>query len=519
MIHPATRCLDNEGDVPALDEVFLNTNCKQAFPLSPRFANCHFITLASPQSAESYIGSFLSRYRQRTKRGNSPRPILVSQAPPHDFSSMGNFPTIRIIPDNEGEVNSLPGMAHSPDTVMYLFPCPKLDVNHATRYHLVLPLANDTNLDEQLAHKLSAFRHYILSFQTSMDWGVVIDQCSSVRGGFSVLATRALVQRASVLMEFRVGITLFLHHSPSTHPPVYPHNMREVTATLICNSHPPEEQTQMCTWCLSQLGPDELEVLDGLFACPNLNCDTRQRSRRGRWSLEKASLAPLRRPNQALPGSFAPDIDTPPKNLRPNAGAAQQRKPEVKSLAKIVADSPAQMKDLGTVCQVRAQPQVPQPGQLSRPEQEKQEHATVFDGLIGDLTVRLGKLEGQLSKLQAGFPPLEQRDAKGQKFVLTHKQWEAFCSKVQKLQVDARTSTDKLEQATALCRQWQLSTEKSIARLDSWVKPLPLRTVESDPGAGPSTPPFNVTSPNPTPPRSNTPTPPDALATGQENPN
>ena len=506
VLNPATRSLDREGDAPTPDEVYLNVNCKQPIPQSSRFANSHLITLASPQSAEIFVESLTPRYRPRVKgKRDNPRPILISQTLPHTFGTSGVYPCIREIAENDEEVNSLAQKAHCTETVMYLFPCPKLDVTHAPRYHLVLPLANLTDLDEQLAHKLTIFRHYILSFQTGQNWGVLIDQCLSVRGGFSLLATRALVQRASVLLETHIGITLFLHHS-SPQTSLQPHNMRSVDF-LTCNSHPNEEPlTHLCTWCLAQLSSDELKRTNEVI-CPNMGCETRQhrRSGRGRWSLrlETSSPQPLRRPNSgqpppsvtaALPGA----VTHFPPDLRPNPGSQWDRSPSGPSrqhVATVVGAKPAPgivqpvLQSLGTVCAARTPP--------GPSGQCKQDQVSVFDSLIGDLTGRLDKIEDRIRSLESArgeFPPLEPRD---QKWTLSHKTWEAWSKKVQKLQTDVLTNAEQLDQATKLCRQQQLSTEKSIARLDSCVRPSP--------------PPIDITSPNSTPQRANTPT--DALAT------
>ena len=482
------RRFDLKGSPVTSDELHLNPTCKTQLPSSPKFANSHFVTLAHPHAAEAFIAS-LCHYR-RQKRGGKifPRPILVTQPLPHTLAATGVHPSIREAEESE-EGGSLAKQALGTDTVMFLFPFPKNDITHAPRYHLILPLANKENLDKQLAHKLSIFRHYILSFQGGQKWNILIDQCLSVRGGFTLKGTRALVQRASALMETHIGITLFLHHSSQTQLALQPHNMKSV-AYLACVSHPDETPlTLLCTTCLAQCGVSECTTP---FSCPNATCDSHQR---GGWSLEVSppqSSPALRRPHSAHPQPprvLPSGLDFSP-TFRSNPGRQQ----DPQQVAALPA-SEGSMHSLGNVCQSRRQ--------ASQDKHAQQEG--VFDGLICDLTGRLDKIEQRTETLETshgGFPPLESADqgapAQGHhpKWNLTQKGWDAWVKKVSLLQADIQRNTDRLDQMGKLCRQQQLATEKSIARLEDLVhSPPPVVDIRSTGTTPPVSPPTGATTP------------------------
>ena len=394
------------------------------------------------------------------------------------------------------------------DTVMFLFPFPKNDVSHAPRYHLVLPLAGKENADEQLAHKLLTFKHYVLSFQNGLKWSVLLDQCLSVKGGFSLKSTRALVQRASTLMETNVGVTLLLHHSSQTQISLQLHNMKSILY-LACLSHPDDRPlTFCCTSCFAQVRPSECAPQ---FICPNATCDSHQR---GGWSLGSPeghlpqTPQALRRPNLIQPPqrtrlpSPAPDFSptfrsnvSPPaplppkiqfKQLEGSSTYAAVGSPSQQGTGQLSAPAGPEgaMQLLGNVHAGR--------GQSSQDRHDPRESA--LDSLIYDLTGRLDNIERRTKTLESdrgNFPPLEVG------WSLSQKTWDSWTKRVSKLPAEMQKNIDQLGE---VCRQRQLATEKSLARLDDLTRPSP--------------PVVNIGSPSSSPPSSprvgsNTPT--DAL--------
>lgn len=497
------RRFDLKGSAIAPEELHLNATCKTQLPSSPKFTNSHFVTLARPYTAEELVASLCHSRKQKKGGKIFPRPILVTQPLPHKLVASGIHPCIREIEEQEEEEGGLPDKALRTDTVMFLFPFPKHDISHAPRYHLILPLASKDNLDEQVAHKLSIFRHYVLSFQNGLRWSVLIDQCVSVKGAFSLKSTRALVQRASALMEVNIGITLLLHHSSQTQMSLQLQNMKSIPY-LTCLSHPDDRPiTMCCTTCLAQVSPSECAPQ---FNCPNASCDSHQR---GGWNLGSfegsAPQAPqaLRRPNstQSLPQRTrlqSPNPDFSP-NFRSNVSPPAP-KPQFKPLeggSTLQVSAPIQegvMQHLGNVYTGR--------GQASQDRHDPRESA--LDSLVYDLTARLDNIASRTKTLEArgNFPPLESGDAP--KWTLSQKTWESWTKKVSKLPAEMQKNVDQLAE---VCRQRQLATEKSLARIDDLARPSPSvinvgspsSTPPHSPPAGPSTPADALSSPTSSP--------------------
>ena len=192
----------------------------------------------------------------------------------------------------------------------------------------------------------------------------------------------------------------------------------------------------------------------------------------------------LRRPNGTQPtahmdNSTQPNIDLCP-NFRPSTGRPvnPQRAPTYATVgaqhASQVAVPPGSeaissvMHNLGNVCQSRRQP-----GQWDQNQPE-----SVLDSLICDLTGRMDKIDKRTLNLEAArgnFPSLGQED-QGQttlRWALTQKSWESWTRKLVKLQADMNTMLAQLEQVSKQCRQHQLTTERSLARLNDLANPPP----------------------------------------------
>ena len=507
------RRFDLKGATINDEELNVTSTCKSSILSSSQFNSAHMVTIVWGHAMGEFVSSIIPKYATK-RHGNTLRPIVVSQPLPHTLTL--GIPAIQEVTDDE--MAMLPSRAVVKDTCLILFPFAKTDSSNCTRYQLILPLHEPHGVDVQIAHKLTIFRNFILSFQEKQRCSFILDMCTSTKGGWSLKSARAVLHKAADLLNSHLPVTLLLHHPKMSQP-----SHLQSVKFIACQAHDDDPSPLMCTACLSQLWPEEM--ISHNF-CVNPSCPTRSWSLDSDWGSnlevgvaaatgqgtdrnvgtmsatfdrktdekvhEKAQAirltktivaaplerpAPLRRPNEA---SRPPVEDFTPA-FRPQGARKLPNSAKTPTYAAVGAQSTltqatltsalneVQMQSLG---QVSSNSNRGQAANWNNLDQETQTGSSI-DSLVGDLTNRLEGLDQRMTNLEK-FPPLDTKE----QWTLTQRSWEGLNKKFLTLQKQLDNAMTQLDRTTQTCLKNQLANEKSFARMQEKIDPpQPIITV------------------------------------------